>query len=278
MKISQLLKQDISDLDCEILLAYVLGVEREYLVSHSEDEVDKNLVDLFKRYLWRVKDGEPIAYIIGEKEFFGLNFYVDKRVLVPRPETEHLVEKVLEYLRKLSNDCRERRFRILDVGTGSCNIAVSIAKNNSWGDDIKIFAVDISEGALEVARLNVKQHGVDNLVEVYQSDLLRNVSEKKYDVIVANLPYISENDSDVSESVKKYEPNKALYGGRMGLELYKKMFQQIIGRGFEFGLLIGEFGFGQRENMEELLNNYFDQRLVIEKDLAGIDRLFCVYS
>jgi len=266
-------------LDVELILAFVLGVDKEYLIIKSDEEIDEGLECLFYNYIKRVKDGEPIAYIIQNKEFYGLDFYVDGRVLIPRPETERLVEKVIEYLEQ--NFDETRRMRVLDVGTGSGNIAVSVAKYfMDQGLDIidEVRALEFDEAAAEVARINVSQHGVDHLVNVFQSDLLEAVEDgEEFDVIVANLPYIGEvKNHFVSASAEKYEPNVALFGGHGGLELYNKMFQDLTERGISAGLITGEFGFAQGKEMGELLSKYFDQRWRIEKDLAGIDRLFVI--
>lgn len=280
MKIIDLLKKgkdvlaerETAVLDAEILLAYVLGVEREYLVAHSDEDVDGFDAGLYREYLKQVSEGKPIAYILGEKEFFGLNFFVDERVLIPRPETEHVVEKALDYLR--ANDEAGRKFRILDVGTGSGCIPVAITSGfvESEGEIGRIDAVDISKGALEVAKVNVSQYSLENLIHVYESDLLEAVEDgEKFDLIVSNLPYVEEN-------LPKHEPHAALYGGEGGLELYKKMFQQLQEKGIGFEMMIGEFGFGQGKEMRELLSKYFDQNWSIEKDHAGIDRIFIISS
>lgn len=271
MKIAELLRQGgefLSALDCEVILAHALGCSREYLLAHGEEEVDGFVLDLFGEYVERVRNGEPVAYITGEKEFFGLSFFVDNRVLVPRPETEMIVEKVLEYL-------GDRKARVLDVGTGSGNIAVSVAKGN---EDVDVLALELEDGACEVARLNAEQHGVDDRVNVFQSDLLEAVDEGEgFDVIVANLPYIGEEKHRyVSAATEMHEPHAALFGGFDGLQLYKKMFQELQDKGISFDLMMGEFGFAQGEDMAELLDRFFDQRWVIEKDLAGIERIFCV--
>ncbi|MEK7085389.1 MAG: peptide chain release factor N(5)-glutamine methyltransferase [Patescibacteria group bacterium] len=241
-------------LDCEVLLANVLGVDMEYLIAHSDEEVDHDLFELFCVYLKKIKDGCPVAYIVKEKEFYGLNFYVDNRVLVPRPETEMLVEKVLRFLK--SNAEEGRRFRVLDVGTGSGNIAISLAKNF---DAQEVVALDVSEGAIEIAKINIEQHSVEDKVEVYQSDLLEAIEDNEnFDVIVANLPYIGKvKNNDVDENVRKYEPGDALFAGDDGLELYKKMFQQVVDKGVGYRLIVGEFGSMQRKDLEALLNKYF---------------------
>ncbi len=260
-------------LDCEVILANVLGVDREYLITHSDEEVDHDLFELFCVYLKKLKDGCPVAYIVKEKEFYGLNFYVDDRVLVPRPETEMLVEKVLQFLK--SNEEEGRRFRVLDVGTGSGNIAIALAKNF---DDQVVVALDVSEGAVEIAKINIEQHSLEDKVQVYQSDLLDAIDDgENFDVIVANLPYIGKvKNNDVDENVEKYEPGAALFAGDDGLELYKKMFQQIADKGVGYGLIVGEFGFMQRKDLEALLDKYFEHKWGIERDLEGRDRMFVV--
>ncbi|MFA6917420.1 MAG: peptide chain release factor N(5)-glutamine methyltransferase [Candidatus Gracilibacteria bacterium] len=275
-------QHDTSILDAEVLLCYVLGETKEYLFAHANDEVgDEALEKLYIKYLVRVKDGEPVAYVTGEKEFYGLNFLVNKNVLVPRPETEMLVAKVLSFMRE--NFEEHGRFRVLDVGTGSGNIAVAIAKNSghNGGEMIEyVDAIDVSDEALEVALENVFQHGVDDKVKVFNSDLLAGIDEdEQYHIIVANLPYIGNvRNNFVEKNVKDHEPNGALFSGDDGLDLYKKLFQQITERDMDWKIIVGEFGFGQREDLEKLLNKYFEQKWVIEKDLAGIDRMFVVFN
>jgi len=273
---------DTSILDAEVLLCYVLGETKEHLFAHASDEVaDENLEKLYIQYLNRVKIGEPIAYITGEKEFYGMDFLVNENVLVPRPETEMLVDKVLGFMRE--NFDNHGKFRVLDVGTGSGNIAVSIAKNSEdEGLDMIecIDAIDVSEEALEVARENVLQHGVEDRVNVFYSNLLEDIDEDEvYDVIVANLPYIGTvTNGHVEENVKEHEPNGALFAGKDGLDLYKKLFQELKERNMPWKLLVGEFGDGQLPDLENLLSKYFAQGWAIEKDLAGIPRMFVVFN
>lgn len=273
---------DTSVLDAEVLLCYVFGETKEYLFAHANDEVDdENLEKLYVQYLDRVKKGEPIAYITGEKEFYGLDFLVNENVLVPRPETEMLVDKVLSFMRE--NFDKHGKYRVLDIGTGSGNIAVSIAKNSEHLEDDMVEyvdAIDVSDDALKVAFENVLQHGVEGKVKVFNSDLLEDIGEDEhYHIIVANLPYIGEVENNhVEKNVRDYEPKGALFAGDDGLELYKKLFQQISERDMNWKMMIGEFGFGQRKNLEVLLNKYFEQKWAIEKDLAGIDRMFVVFN
>jgi len=287
MKIKELLRDGVGYvdqgalhlLDIELVMAFVLGVEKEYLIMNSEEEVGPELEKLFYCYLDRVNRGEPTAYITQNKEFFGINFYVDKRVLIPRPETELLVARATEYL-EAKFDGR-RRLTVLDVGTGSGNISTAIARHFlDLGMDIldSVTALELDSDALDVARLNVEQNGVDHVVDVFQSDLLEIIPEgERFDVIVANLPYIGlSRNRHVSDSAEKYKPNIALFGGEGGLELYNKMFQQMFENDIFAGLILGEFAFGQSSEVADLLCIYFDHYWSIEKDLAGIDRLFLI--
>lgn len=263
-------------LDCEVLMCFLLGKTKEKLIIDDNEEVDKFEVLLFLEYARKVAKGYPVAYVTGEKEFYGLNFFVDERVLIPRPETELLVEKALEYLNS-ARGVRER-LRMLDVGTGSGNIAVAVAKNFDCDAIAEIEAVDISNGAVEVAKINAAQHGLENTINVFESDLLEVVEEgESFDLITANLPYIGKVENNfVEDGVLMNEPALALYGGSDGTELYKKMFQQIIGKNVDFECLIGEFGFGQRKIVEGILDKYFEHKWQIFKDLAGVDRIFVV--
>ena len=263
-------------LDVEVLLSALLGVDREYLFSHGDEVLDVQTCELLFNDLTRVKEGVPVAYIIGKKEFYGLDFFVDERVLIPRPETEQIVDRVLSYVKEHRGG--DRRFKLLDVGTGSGNIAVSLAKSIDPEDLEVVEAVDLSEEALEVARINAEANGVESMMHLFQSDLLEFVEEgERYDVIAANLPYIGEKKHHyVSSETEKYEPNMALFGGDDGLDLYRKMFEQLKEKRVGFELMIGEFGFAQTEDMEKILNRFFPEKFVIVKDLAGIDRIFLV--
>jgi len=206
---------------------------------------------------------------------------VNNHVLVPRPDTEMLVDKVLSFMR--DNFEKNGRYRILDVGTGSGNIAISIANNSDHlgAEMIEcVDAIDVSDEALKVASENILQYGLEDKVNVFNSNLLEDIDEDEhYHIVVANLPYIGEvTNALVDKNVKDYEPSGALFAGDDGLELYKKLFQQVVDRGMNWKMIVGEFGFGQRKDLEELLNKYFEHRWSIEKDLAGIDRMFVVFN
>ena len=266
--------------DAEVLLSYLTGYTTEQLFVHDAEVVDDSDVALFEVYLKRVLKGEPVAYIIGKKEFFGFDYFVDNRVLIPRPETEFIVEAVLKYLEVAS--AGNKKFRCLDVGTGSGTIPVAVLNTvfaKLDGDfDVFFDAIDISQDALEVARINVDQYSLSDNVHLFQSDLLDFCDDgESFDVITANLPYIGEvKHRCVTDEAVEFEPNLALFGGDDGLMLYKKMFQQIKEKEIKFNLMIGEFGFGQLDNIKELLDTFFEQRWTILKDHSGVDRVFIV--
>jgi len=226
----------------------------------------------------QVRDGKPVAYITNQKEFYGLDFYVDERVLIPRPDTELIVEKAINFVR---NNFKGNRFNVLDLGTGSGNIAVAIAKTLFDEDMIEyIHALDISDDAIEVAKENVIQHGLEGKVNVTHSDLLEGIEDDvNYDVIVANLPYIGEiKHRCITKNVEKYEPKIALFGGEDGLMLYKKLFQQLSKKNISWKMLIGEINPEQVPDLKILMNKYFIQPCEILKDLAGMDRVFVIYN
>lgn len=267
-------------LGIEVILAHVLEKNREFLIAHPDFEIIQPVEERFWALFERFYDGEPVAYLTNKKEFYGLDFYVDKRVLIPRPETELLVDKVLEFAKQIESGKQKKissKIKILDIGTGSGCIAISIAKNLPGA---KVLATEISLEALEVARQNAKNHQVEDRVEFLQSDLLGAIVKqgRGFDIIVANLPYIGEKKFNfVSKEALKYEPNLALFGGENGLFLYEKLFKQLTDQSLQPKFLLGEFGFLQGEEMRALLNKFFIQeRWAILEDLALIERVFVV--
>lgn len=249
-------------------MAYCLVQEREFLFVYSETELESGLADRFWSLFDRFCAGEPVAYITGRKEFYGLDFYVDDRVLIPRPETELLVAKVLEAARQM-----EEQVKILDVGTGSGCIAIALAKNLLRA---KIVGVDIAAGALEVANKNANAHGVTDRVTFMTSDLLSDVGGP-FEIVVANLPYIGKKKYNfLSKAPFDYEPHVAFFGGENGLFLYERLFEQLGSQTWQPLLLLGEFGFLQGGEMRALLRKYFGDKWSIFRDLAAIERIFVV--
>jgi len=258
-------------LAADVLLAYVLNKNKEYLLTHSEDDIDAEKYEKYVSMVRRHHQGMPISYLTGVKEFFGLEFFVNNNVLIPRPETELIVEKIIELANR---DYLNKEIKILDVGTGSGNIAVSLGLNIK---NSTITAVDISKEALDVAVINIKKHGLINKIKILKSDLLSEVNEK-YDIIVANLPYIGRKENNfIAYEVENFEPHVALFGGNDGLELYEKLFAQIKLKNCLNDCFLGEIGFSQKQDLETLIKKYFPiSKYEVFQDLAGFDRYFVV--
>ena len=203
-------------LDAGLLLCNVLNKSREYLIANQEIKLTTGETQLYKEHISRRTDREPLCYITNDIEFYGRNFFVDKRVLAPRVETETIVENVIKYAPSNS--------RLIDIGTGSGAIAISIAISRP---DLEITATEISAGALEVAKINAKRLRVDNKIKFIHSDLFSDVSGK-YETVVTNLPYVSYDNVDKMKPEVKNEPSIALYGGSGdGLDLYRKFYEQL---------------------------------------------------
>ncbi len=252
----------------EVLLAFSLNISKEKLFLNHECEITNEKLIKFHDLLVRFMKGEPVAYLISSKEFYGLDFYVDKRVLIPRPETELLVDKVVDYAKG------KGVLKILDIGTGSGCIAIAIAKKLS---DCIVVGTDISSDALAVAEINRVKNGVANSVSLVKSDLLEDI-KTKFDVVVVNLPYIGTDKFNfVSNETVRYEPHVALFGGSDGLSIYARLFSQLVNLKSRPQLLLGEFGFLQGEDMLRLLNaNFCGYDIRILDDYASIERAFMV--
>jgi release factor glutamine methyltransferase len=247
--------------DAELILAYVLGCDQTALLTHPERPLSTKEAEQFEALLERRQASEPVQYLTGTQEFFGLLFEVSPDVLIPRPETEHLVEAVLERFNRDANP------RIVDVGTGSGAIAVAIAHALPQS---QVMAVDLYPKALEVARRNAERHGVIDRVTLLQSDLLAAAGSKEFDVVVSNPPYIA--DGEVLEvQVANYEPRSALYAGPTGLEVYQRLIPQARTVLKPQGWLIMEIGYGQRPALEALLGGWSEVSFV--PDLQGIARV-----
>ncbi|MBI5412783.1 peptide chain release factor N(5)-glutamine methyltransferase [Candidatus Peregrinibacteria bacterium] len=266
--ISEILKENrnISRLEARLLLSFVTGLSREKIVAHPEFKIKKSETRRFLSLCKKRALGVPLAYLTHNRWFYGLNFHVDERVLIPRPETELLVDEVIR------SPIKSGMTKICDVGTGSGCIAIALAKNLQ---NVQIVALDNSFGALSVAKKNAKTHNVSNKIKFIKSDLLARVSDEKFDMIVANLPYIADGDDSVEEDVRKYEPKSALFSGKTGLELFEKMFAQIVSMPHPPKFLFAEFGFGQRRPLEKLIKKHFvNAKIKWLRDLSGKFRAF----
>ncbi|NTU66551.1 MAG: peptide chain release factor N(5)-glutamine methyltransferase [Candidatus Moranbacteria bacterium] len=226
-------QQELESLDLELLLAAAIARSREFVLAHPEYELSRKDYGKFARFAARRMEHKPIAYILGHKEFYGSDFKVNRHTLIPRPETEMMVEMALE---RIKGDKHES-MSVIDVGTGSGNIAISIARGIKDSELLKektsLFAVDISEEALRVAKHNAKKNDVDKKIKFIKSDLLNEfIQNSKFkipnSIIVANLPYLSkEIYSATMPDVKIFEPKSALYSARSGLSHYERLLEQI---------------------------------------------------
>jgi release factor glutamine methyltransferase len=251
--------------DTEWLLRHVLGREKAWLLTHGDDEVEDESAQQYATLIKRRATGEPMQYIIGECEFFGMPFRVTPDVLIPRPETEHLVEKVVELAIGFSAP------RVIDVGTGSGAIAIAIAKQLPQA---QVTATDLSEGAIEVARENAARNGAS--VRFLSGDLLAPVAEEKFEIIASNPPYVpSEEKALLAVEVRDHEPEMALYGGADGLGIYRRLIPAAFAQLTDGGWLLLEMGFGQAERVKDLMEQAGFREIEIVTDLQGIERILC---
>ena len=256
-----------SKLDSEILLSKIIKKNRQYLILNSNEELKKENIKSFDYLVKRRKKGEPIAYLINKKEFWKQNFYINQNVLIPRPDTEILVEETLKLFNVNS------KLNMLDIGTGSGCILISILKErrNFFGTGI-----DISKKAINVARFNAKMHQLSNRVKFYNSDVDKFLIGK-YDLVVSNPPYIKRQDLKYLEvDVKGFEPKLALDGGKDGFSKITKVISKTSTLLKKNGRFILEIGFGQKKKILSILkqNNFFINKVV--KDYGKNDR--CVIS
>ena len=247
--------------DAEFLLLHALGISRAQLLAHPERELTEEEEFCYWQSIHRRAAAEPIQYIVGQQEFYGRAFHVTPAVLIPRPETEHLVEAVLHQLP------HDASVRILDVGTGSGILAVTLALELPLAE---VTAVDISPEALAVARGNAESLGAR--VQFLHSDLLAAVPRGAFEAIVSNPPYVPESDrATLHPQVRDHEPPTALYAGPSGLDIYRRLIPQAYAALVPRGLLALEFGHGQREDIAALLAGWQD--VVFHDDLQHIPRV-----
>lgn len=232
-------------LDAQLILAHVLGKDRAWLFAHHDHALSARQAEEYTELVARRIRREPVAYLIGRKEFYGLDFVVDKRVLIPRPETEMLVDLLLAHLQANPN----KRFVIADVGTGSGAIAVTTAVHAT---NTHIYGLDISPDALAVARENGRRLAPDARLEFLRSDLLAALPEPA-DVIVANLPYVTDAEyTDLEPEVREYEPQLALTAGDKGLDVIQRLLAQVREHLKPNGVVLLEIGHNQGEAVKRL--------------------------
>ncbi len=277
-----------STLAAELLLMHVLGRDRAWIYAHPEESLDAAAAEKYLALVARRAAGEPTQYLTGKQEFWGLEFEVTPAVLIPRPETEHVIEAALERLgeeRGIKINMRTGEpspaLRVADVGTGSGCIAVALAHELPHAE---IVATDISADSLEVARRNAERHRVADRIHFVQMDLLKSLLDetrsaagdsKRFDLIVSNPPYVARNEADeLPREVRDHEPEAALYGGPTGIELYGRLIEEAAELLSTRGVLVLELGYNCADAVRAILSR---QRVwvnvSITNDLAGIPRV-----
>ncbi len=268
--------------DAETLLLHLIGKNKAWLMAHANEDFAGCSAIRYSSQLERRRKGEPIQYITGETEFYGMPFRVTPDVLIPRPETEHLIEKCLALATHWDGPSFRHRLpewwestipaphpRILDIGTGSGAVAIALAKQLH---NATITAVDLSELALSIARDNAKRNEV--AIRFLQGDLLAPVADEQFDLIVSNPPYIPSTDRDsLSVEVRDHEPPLALFAGNDGLDVYRRLIPQAFTALAPGGYIALEIGYGQRTAIQRLLANAGFTNIEFTPDLQGIPRV-----
>ncbi|MBI2864847.1 MAG: peptide chain release factor N(5)-glutamine methyltransferase [Chloroflexi bacterium] len=258
--------------EAEALIMGATAWSRAWLYAHSQDIVSNESRVRAGLFIRRRALHEPTAYIIGHREFCGRDFAVDRRVLIPRPETEMLVDVAIAASRCLL--AKKPSVAIADVGTGSGAVAVSVTSNVP---NAVVYATEVSADALEVARSNCHQHGVQDRIRLLGGDLLGPI-EGELDIIVTNLPYVKDSDFDaLPPEIKEFEPSLALRGGKAGLDVIRRLLEQAVGKISDGGTIALEIAWDQGISAAHLARTLFPgARIGIRKDLAGLDRLMVI--
>lgn len=260
-------------LEAELILCKLLQKDRIYLHLKGKEEVNEEVAREFYRLVEKRSEGYPVQYILNSQEFMGLDFYVQEGVLVPRPDTEILVEKVIKIAKDKFGD---REIKILDIGTGSGAIGISLAY---YLTNSNVTAIDISDRAIEIANKNIRKHDLSN-IKVFKCDIFGEISHKeKYHIVVSNPPYIERATIEgLEREVSTYEPKLALDGGTDGLDYYRRIvevFKKIHGKG---GVLSVEIGYNQKESVEEIFRETSLFHMIeTDKDLSGHNRVVTAY-
>ena len=253
---------DSASLDAELLLSFVVHKNKEFFYTHPEYELNFWQKIKYQKLIKKRATHYPVAYILGYKEFYGLKFEVNKHVLVPRPDTELLVETTCEVA--------DLRGRIVEIGTGSGCIAISLAKQG-----FNIVATDISNKALKVAKKNTKYHQVLKKIKFIKGDLLKPLQKQEIDILIANLPYLA-NDYQKESSIKS-EPKLALYSGKDGLDDYRKLFKQINELKYQPKHILIELNPEQIKILSSYIKKLFPQvNIETKKDLQGLERVMII--
>jgi release factor glutamine methyltransferase len=260
-------------MNAELLLMFTLGCDRAHLYAHPERELTTEEHTRYDETLNQRTHGTPTQYITGHQEFWGMDFIVTPAVLIPRPETEHVIETVLKLMS--NNGSRASSpgpLQIVDVGTGSGCIASALAKELPQAE---IHATDNSSAALEIARFNAARHQLENRIYFHQTDLLQGLARGAFDFVVSNPPYVGESEEDqVQLEVRKFEPRSAVFAGHTGLEVIERLISQALIALSPRGWLVMEISGTIADRVKQILGSW--QGFEITNDLQGIPRVASV--
>ena len=270
--IQYLEKHDIeeSKLIAEIVFSHILNIDRMMLFTKYRDDIEDEKIEKIRYFIQKIgREKFPVQYLLNEQEFYKRKFYVDKGVLIPRQDTEILVEKMIDILKtKISKN--QVHPKILDIGVGSGIIGITAALEV---ESSYVLGVDISEKALETAQKNKEILKVSN-IKFLKSDLFENVEFKQFDMIVSNPPYISLNEVGImSDDTLLHEPSEALFAENDGLYFYYEICQKAFDYLADFGYLLFEIGYKQGKNVSEIMKNFGFKNIDVIQDLAGLDRV-----
>ena len=264
----------VAYIETQILIAHSLNLSKTKLISKSLRELNENEINNIEKLINRRLKHEPIAYIINKKEFYEINFYVDNSVLIPRAETEELIDLVRDYINKKKY---EKNISICDIGAGSGNISITLKKLFEDFENIDITAIEISDKAVEVIKKN-EANILKEKINIINADALTFEPQKKFDIIVSNPPYVTLKDKDNLQKDLYFEPETALYSGYDGLDFYRNFFAVMdkylkLGGAFFF-----EIGFNQGKELLNICKSFNIKNAEIKKDLSGKDRFLICYD
>jgi release factor glutamine methyltransferase len=252
-----------ANIDSQYLLSFILQKKFTWLKTWPETILSQQQETLLFELVKRRKQGEPIAFITGERDFWTLTLETNPSTLIPRPETELLVEKALEFLKDLP------KAKILDLGTGTGAIALAIASERK---NDKVIATDYVEDVVDLAKRNAIKNKISN-VEIFQSDWFSKIKETEFDLIVSNPPYVEENDPHLNQGDLRFEPKSALTAGDNGLADIKIIIEESRSRLVNGGKVMIEHGYCQANDLREIFRSFGYQKIKVIKDLAGLDRI-----
>jgi release factor glutamine methyltransferase len=278
MNLREALKQAVAELRAanvpspvlaaELLLMHVVGASRAWVYAHIDDPLDAAGAERYRAFVAKRASGMPTQYLTGIQEFWGMEIEVTPDVLIPRPETEHVIEITLA---RLGEERSREPLRVVDVGTGSGCIALALARELPQA---RVFATDISARALAVARRNAEHHGLADRIAFVETRLLAPFPRRSLDVVVSNPPYVSRKvAASLPREVREHEPHLALFAGEEGMEVYPVLIVEAAERLVAGGLLVIELGYDVSERVEALLDTAEWREIDITSDLAGIPRV-----